>query len=89
VLSLLELISAILAHVKPAEGDAEAGADDGICGTFDNAASNDAAVVRATLQAAIRVNSTWFAACVPILWRRPCEDALGAKALPSAARRTF
>lgn len=45
--------------------------------------------LRALLQAAIRVNRTWYMAGVPILWRRPSADALGAQAIPLAARRSF
>ncbi len=79
----------VLAHILPDENLAEAGANNDVCAMFGDPASGDRAVARASLLAAILVNRTWYTAGVPILWRRPSEDALDANAIPSAARRAF
>ncbi len=90
VLGLFECVAAILEQVLPAEGDPEARADKNLRAMFGDAAADDErAAARATLQAAVRVNHTWYMAGLPILWRCPSEDALAADAIPSAARRAF
>jgi hypothetical protein len=97
VLRLPELISAILAHILPSWNSFNISVDEGD-GDHDHyepqdydadTAADERAAAQASLCAAMLVSRAWYAAGVPLLWRCPSNDALGAAAVTEPARRAF
>jgi hypothetical protein len=97
VLCLPEIISAILAHILPTINYFNNRVDDSD-GDHDHyepldydtdTTADERAAAQASLRAAMLVNRVWYAAGVPLLWRSPSEDALGAVAVIEPARRAL
>jgi hypothetical protein len=86
-LHLPDILVAVFEQLYPDEHPRECHVIPSLACNHGEAAAATACL--AALGAAARVSRLWFGVAVPILWRRPRENALSDDVMPDAARRAF